>query len=169
MILKLDVCSIRIHIFHLIKNPKKNSNRKKNPALWFVFLFIVINLFNTQNRCEPRSKLTPPPSHSLLSDGKSATIGQIGPGGANDPLRNLLSGDRATSAPSTAQLQQQQAAGRDAASGQRRLFEVVEAPADRHDDAPDDYYISDLYNQLTQVLIEPNTVQLFLPIFYSYL
>lgn len=64
-----------------------------------------------------------------------------------------MSGDRATSAPSTAQLQQQQGAGRDAASGQRRLFEVVEAPADRHDDAPDDYYISDLYNQLTQVII----------------
>ncbi len=91
---------------------------------------------------------------SLKSDGK-ATIGQIGPGGANDPLRNLMSGDsRTTSAASTAQLQQQQAAAaRDTASGQRRLFEVVEAPADRHDDAPDDYYISDLYNQLTQVIV----------------
>ena len=64
-----------------------------------------------------------------------------------------MSGDsRTTSAASTAQLQQAVAA-RDTASGQRRLFEVVEAPADRHDDAPDDYYISDLYNQLTQVIV----------------
>ena len=67
--------------------------------------------------------------------------------------RNMDS--RVTSAVSTAQLQQQQAAAAAAqASGQqRRLFEVVEAPADRHDDAPDDYYISDLYNQLTQVIV----------------
>jgi hypothetical protein len=66
---------------------------------------------------------------------------------------------RATSAISTVQLQQQHqqqqaaAAAQQQASGQRRLFEVVEAPADRHDDAPDDYYISDLYNQLTQVIV----------------
>ena len=65
-----------------------------------------------------------------------------------------MGGDsRATSAASTAQLQAQQAHAAAAASGQRRLFEVVEAPADRHDDAPDDYYISDLYNQLTQVIV----------------
>jgi len=88
--------------------------------------------------------------------GKSAaqTIGQNG-----SDLANLMGGrnmdSRATSAVSTAQLQQQQAAAAAAqASGQqRRLFEVVEAPADRHDDAPDDYYISDLYNQLTQVIV----------------
>jgi hypothetical protein len=26
------------------------------------------------------------------------------------------------------------------------VLDVVEAPANRHDDAPDDYYISDLYD-----------------------
>lgn len=95
-----------------------------------------------------------------INDGKS-TIGQIGPGGANDPLRNLMSGDtRATSAASNGQMQQQQAAAAQAATGQRRLFEVVEAPADRHDDAPDDYYISDLYNQLTQVIfVKPTEIE----------
>jgi len=95
-----------------------------------------------------------------INDGKS-TIGQIGPGGANDPLRNLMSGDtRATNAASNGQLQQQQATAAQTASGQRRLFEVVEAPADRHDDAPDDYYISDLYNQLTQVIfVKPTEIE----------
>jgi polo-like kinase 1 len=40
-----------------------------------------------------------------INDGKSTL--QIGPGGANDPLRNLMGGDgRSTSAASTAQLQQ---------------------------------------------------------------
>lgn len=59
--------------------------------------------------------------------------------------RNIDS--RAATAPSNVGQQQQQGAGA------RRIFEVVEAPADRHDDAPDDYYISDLYNQLSQVIM----------------
>lgn len=69
-----------------------------------------------------------------------------------------MSGDtRATSAASNGQLT---AAAAQTASGQRRLFEVVEAPADRHDDAPDDYYISDLYNQLTQVIfVKPTEIE----------
>ncbi len=33
-----------------------------------------------------------------------------------------------------------------------RIVEVVETQGERHDEAPDDYYISDLYNQLTQVI-----------------
>lgn len=63
--------------------------------------------------------------------------------------RNIDS--RATSGASsvTAQQQAQQASS---ASGQRRMVEIVEAPADRHDDAPDDYYISDLCAQLNQVI-----------------
>jgi hypothetical protein len=49
---------------------------------------------------------------------------------------------------------QQQQQLQQASSGiqRNRLVEVVEAQGERHDDAPDDYYISDLYNQLTQVI-----------------
>ena len=63
--------------------------------------------------------------------------------------RNMDS--RATSGASSASSQQQsqQAAS---AAGRNRPFEIVEAPADRHDDAPDDYYISDLCIQLNQVI-----------------
>ena len=70
-------------------------------------------------------------------------------GGLGMMGRNIDS--RATSGASsvTAQQQAQQASS---ASGQRRMVEIVEAPADRHDDAPDDYYISDLCAQLNQVI-----------------
>lgn len=74
------------------------------------------------------------------------TIGQNN----NDPMSGMMGRNidsRATTAPSNVG-QQQQAGG----AGARRIFEVVEAPADRHDDAPDDYYISDLYNQLSSVI-----------------
>jgi len=81
--------------------------------------------------------------------GKSAvqTIGQN-----PDPMSGIMGRNidsRAATAPSNVGQQQQQQQG----AGARRIFEVVEAPADRHDDAPDDYYISDLYNQLTQVIV----------------
>jgi len=79
--------------------------------------------------------------------GKSAvqTIGQNN----NDPMSGMMGRNmdsRAATAPSNVGQAQQQGAGA------RRIFEVVEAPADRHDDAPDDYYISDLYNQLSSVI-----------------
>lgn len=77
-------------------------------------------------------------------------LGQgIDAGGLGMMGRNIDS--RATSGASsvTAQQQAQQASS---ASGQRRMVEIVEAPADRHDDAPDDYYISDLCAQLNQVI-----------------
>jgi hypothetical protein len=69
-----------------------------------------------------------------------------------DPMSGIMGRNidsRAATAPSNVGQQQQQQQG----AGARRIFEVVEAPADRHDDAPDDYYISDLYNQLTQVIV----------------
>ena len=75
------------------------------------------------------------------------TIGQ----NTNDPMSGIMGRNidsRAATAPSNG-VQQQPGGG----AGARRIFEVVEAPADRHDDAPDDYYISDLYNQLTQVIL----------------
>lgn len=50
------------------------------------------------------------------------------------------------------QQQMQQASGSSGSAGRNRMVDVVETPSDRHDDAPEDYYISDLYNQLTQVI-----------------
>ena len=65
--------------------------------------------------------------------------------------RNLDS--RATSGASSASSQQQQQSQQASSAAVRnRPFEIVEAPADRHDDAPDDYYISDLCIQLNQVI-----------------
>ena len=70
-----------------------------------------------------------------------------------NPGFNGLSGRDARSAnsASTAQLQQQQLAQQQA-SGQRRPGNDVESNQERHDDVPEDYYISDLYNQLSVVI-----------------
>ena len=65
--------------------------------------------------------------------------------------RNMES--RAASGASSATSQQQQQSQQASSAAVRnRPFEIVEAPADRHDDAPDDYYISDLCVQLNQVI-----------------
>lgn len=73
-------------------------------------------------------------------------------------LSGLIGGrmdSRATSAASSVQVQQQQSqqqAQQSVASGQRNRIVEVEAPPDRHDEPPEDYYISDLYQQLSQVI-----------------
>lgn len=72
-------------------------------------------------------------------------------------LSGLLNGRNIESrvgSTTSGQGQQQQAnQQQSAAAGQRnRIVEIVETPGDRHDDAPEDYYISDLYTQLTQVI-----------------
>ena len=72
-------------------------------------------------------------------------------------LSGLLNGRNMESrggSSASGQVQQQQSNQQQAsAAGQRnRIVEIVETPGDRHDDAPEDYYISDLYTQLTQVI-----------------
>ena len=53
---------------------------------------------------------------------------------------------------SSGQVQQTNQQQQSSASGQRNRMVDVESAGDRHDDAPEDYYISDLYTQLTQVI-----------------
>jgi len=95
-----------------------------------------------------------------INDGKSA---QATGGNQIDSaaLSGLLSGrnidSRAASVASNVMQvgQQQQMQQQQASSGglqRNRMADVVETQGDRHDDAPEDYYISDLYNQLTQVI-----------------
>jgi hypothetical protein len=75
-------------------------------------------------------------------------------------LSGILNGrnmDSRGGSSASGQVQQQQQQSnqqqQSSASGQRnRIVEIVETPGDRHDDAPEDYYISDLYTQLTQVI-----------------
>lgn len=71
-------------------------------------------------------------------------------------LSGLLNGrniESRVSSTTSGQGQQQVNQQQSNAAGQRnRIVEIVEQPGDRHDDAPEDYYISDLYTQLTQVI-----------------
>ena len=72
-------------------------------------------------------------------------------------LSGLLNGrniESRVSSTTSGQGQQQQGQQQQSnTAGQRnRIVEIVETPGDRHDDAPEDYYISDLYTQLTQVI-----------------
>lgn len=92
-----------------------------------------------------------------INDGKSAQAMGANQIDSVAALSGLLSGrnidSRATSVASNV-LQGNGQGQQQASSGMQRnrIVEVVETQGDRHDDAPEDYYISDLYNQLTQVI-----------------
>jgi hypothetical protein len=67
--------------------------------------------------------------------------GQQGNGGAQQQLHH----------------QQQQSQQQTAAAMQRNRMIEVDAQADRLNDPPDDYYIADLYQQLSQVILSKPT------------
>jgi len=94
-----------------------------------------------------------------INDGKSQAMGAnaIESVAALSGLLNGRNMDSRGGSSASGQVQQQQQQSnqqqQSSASGQRnRIVEIVETPGDRHDDAPEDYYISDLYTQLTQVI-----------------
>ena len=80
----------------------------------------------------------------------------MGGNGIDSALSGLINGrnmdSRAPSSASSAQGQGQSQQQSSASGPRNRIVEVVETQGDRHDDAPEDYYISDLYAQLTQVI-----------------
>lgn len=78
-----------------------------------------------------------------INDGKAQAQMALGQNGHGVDLMNGRDARNVNSAPNG----QQQLA-----NGQQRNRIPDEAPNDRHDDAPEDYYISDLYSQLTQVI-----------------
>lgn len=91
----------------------------------------------------------------FVSDGKSAQTNGIESVGVLSGLIGGRMDSRAQSATSGVQGQAQAQQG--SAGGQRNRMVEVDNGQERHDEPPEDYYIADLYQQLSSVIVAKPT------------